>query len=146
MGFMSFMTIRNHEDRLILLGSQRIKSHKSLPNIAKAKTPKRRMQSLSTPNVDPFTSSSHRNTHGSLSIPDLGLLLHQCLRQLEQAVPLVPDGRPDMRRSIVHAVLDLRLKHGLQALEALSRPSHGGAHLVEAVLAGLHHRRGGRVV
>lgn len=146
MEFVSFMTIRDHEDELTLLGSQRIKSHKLLPNIAKAKTPKRRMQSLSTPNVDHFTASSHRNTHGSLSIPDLGLLLHQCLRQLEQPVPLVPDGRPDMRRSIVHAVLDLRLKHGLQALEALSRPGHGGAHLVEAVLAGLHHRRGGRVV
>lgn len=98
---------------------------------------------MSTPTVNLSAARSHRNTHGSLGIPDLRLLLHQRLRQLEQAVPLVSDSRPDVGCSIMHAVLDLRLEHGLEALEALGRPGHGRADLVEAVLAGLHHRRGG---
>lgn len=136
------MTIQAHKDRSSLLASQRIKGHILLLKVSTAKTPKRRMRSLSTPSVDPFTASSHWDTHCSLGIPDFRLLLHQGLRQLEQAVPLVSDSRPDVRRSIMHAVLDLCLEHGLEALEALGRPRHGRAHLVQTVLAGLHHRRG----
>lgn len=67
------------EGRVTLFRSQKIKDHMLPPKGAKARIPDQRVCSLPTPTINPFAARSHRNTHGSLGIPDLRLLLHQCL-------------------------------------------------------------------